>query len=128
MTDAVVGVDKHLNAVFLNPRARELLESSDLDFQIRLQEVLAKTRYSGPITEPEAQAGDRIIEIRAAPLEDGALAILRDVTEERRVQRAKAEFIANASHRSEEHTSELQSRQYLVCRLLLEKKKKKLIL
>src|SRR5258707_9931665 len=30
-----------------------------------------------------------------------------------------------ASVRSEEHTSELQSRQYLVCRLLLEKKKKK---
>src|SRR5438445_8758290 len=29
---------------------------------------------------------------------------------------------ARASHRSEEHTSELQSRQYLVCRLLLEKK------
>src|SRR3712207_4370343 len=28
------------------------------------------------------------------------------------------------STRSEEHTSELQSRQYLVCRLLLEKKKK----
>src|SRR3712207_7048316 len=31
-------------------------------------------------------------------------------------------FLA-ASYRSEEHTSELQSRQYLVCRLLLEKKK-----
>src|SRR3712207_8044302 len=29
-----------------------------------------------------------------------------------------------ARYRSEEHTSELQSRQYLVCRLLLEKKKK----
>src|SRR5947209_15480334 len=28
--------------------------------------------------------------------------------------------------RSEEHTSELQSRQYLVCRLLLEKKKKEI--
>src|SRR5947209_14706996 len=28
-------------------------------------------------------------------------------------------------YRSEEHTSELQSRQYLVCRLLLEKKKNK---
>ena len=98
MTDAVVGVDRELNAVFLNPRARELLEASDLAFHTRLQEVLAKTRYSGPVTEPEAEAGDRIIEIRAAPLEDGALAILRDVTEERRVQRAKAEFIANASH------------------------------
>src|SRR3712207_6974733 len=31
--------------------------------------------------------------------------------------------IAVAPDRSEEHTSELQSRQYLVCRLLLEKKK-----
>src|SRR3712207_7313702 len=31
----------------------------------------------------------------------------------------------DAHRRSEEHTSELQSRQYLVCRLLLEKKKKK---
>src|SRR5258707_11601097 len=31
---------------------------------------------------------------------------------------------AIAMERSEEHTSELQSRQYLVCRLLLEKKKK----
>src|SRR3712207_7470124 len=30
--------------------------------------------------------------------------------------------------RSEEHTSELQSRQYLVCRLLLEKKKKHTII
>src|SRR3712207_7674311 len=30
---------------------------------------------------------------------------------------------ADARPRSEEHTSELQSRQYLVCRLLLEKKK-----
>jgi signal transduction histidine kinase len=98
MTDAVVGVDRDLNATFLNPRARELLESSDPAFHERLQEVLTKTRFSGPVTEPEAWAGDRIIEIRAAPLEDGALAILRDVTEERQIEHAKAEFIANASH------------------------------
>src|SRR3712207_8551170 len=32
-----------------------------------------------------------------------------------------------ADSRSEEHTSELQSRQYLVCRLLLEKKQKYLV-
>src|SRR3712207_8770216 len=37
----------------------------------------------------------------------------------RRVDGALAVLVA----RSEEHTSELQSRQYLVCRLLLEKKK-----
>src|SRR5258707_9724170 len=38
------------------------------------------------------------------------------------VRRAIALF-KQAAERSEEHTSELQSRQYLVCRLLLEKKK-----
>src|SRR3712207_7445056 len=37
-----------------------------------------------------------------------------------------ATALARALTRSEEHTSELQSRQYLVCRLLLEKKKNKL--
>src|SRR3712207_8272424 len=36
------------------------------------------------------------------------------------------EGVVIANNRSEEHTSELQSRQYLVCRLLLEKKKKHL--
>src|SRR5690606_41318376 len=34
--------------------------------------------------------------------------------------------LAGAHHRSEEHTSELQSRENLVCRLLLEKKKKQM--
>src|SRR3712207_8724829 len=42
--------------------------------------------------------------------------------------RAESTGVAVGQHagtpRSEEHTSELQSRQYLVCRLLLEKKKK----
>src|SRR3712207_8859439 len=33
-------------------------------------------------------------------------------------------YVTDPNDRSEEHTSELQSRQYLVCRLLLEKKKK----
>src|SRR3712207_8934428 len=33
------------------------------------------------------------------------------------------QLVALLGERSEEHTSELQSRQYLVCRLLLEKKK-----
>src|SRR3712207_7335916 len=39
------------------------------------------------------------------------------------IELADAEGLAAVSMRSEEHTSELQSRQYLVCRLLLEKKK-----
>src|SRR3712207_7625969 len=42
-------------------------------------------------------------------------------------RRSYAEEVLKADGRSEEHTSELQSRQYLVCRLLLEKKKKRMI-
>src|SRR3712207_8061773 len=36
---------------------------------------------------------------------------------------ASRQMTVRSARRSEEHTSELQSRQYLVCRLLLEKKK-----
>src|SRR3712207_8574896 len=42
--------------------------------------------------------------------------------EPQRVAAPKAPVPPRAPTRSEEHTSELQSRQYLVCRLLLEKK------
>src|SRR3712207_7414912 len=51
----------------------------------------------------------------------GALLYERDdlVGAERVLERG----VELAERRSEEHTSELQSRQYLVCRLLLEKKK-----
>src|SRR3989441_3657722 len=59
---------------------------------------------------------------------------LQDAHDRRqRIRRAGSEGIdlgpargerRDRSHRSEEHTSELQSLAYLVCRLLLEKKKK----
>src|SRR3712207_8716117 len=49
-----------------------------------------------------------------------ALANLRAVSRAGVASRARESAL-----RSEEHTSELQSRQYLVCRLLLEKKKHK---
>src|SRR3712207_8808940 len=57
--------------------------------------------------------------------EDG-VAVRREDVEALATWDAKAEpskEIAFTPARSEEHTSELQSRQYLVCRLLLEKKK-----
>src|SRR3712207_7254035 len=52
---------------------------------------------------------------------------LRGVESERSFLRDAERFFSHLFPgvvRSEEHTSELQSRQYLVCRLLLEKKKK----
>src|SRR3712207_8191028 len=50
----------------------------------------------------------------------GCLARLQEPVDLRARERGR--LLAGAHDRSEEHTSELQSRQYLVCRLLLEKK------
>src|SRR3712207_7310037 len=61
-------------------------------------------------SEPETRGGER--DGRSAPAVPPRLPRLR------RVRRHQVQ-----ARRSEEHTSELQSRQYLVCRLLLEKKK-----
>src|SRR5690554_7537399 len=44
------------------------------------------------------------------------------------IQESLNSYITQEKLRSEEHTSELQSRPHLVCRLLLEKKKKKYII
>src|SRR5437762_9172119 len=51
-------------------------------------------------------------------------AVTLDCLERRQTYRANAFLPAFPKNRSEEHTSELQSPMYLVCRLLLEKKNK----
>src|SRR3712207_8063976 len=54
------------------------------------------------------------------------IALVTEVLEGRVVRPHRHGELELADERSEEHTSELQSRQYLVCRLLLEKKKTRL--
>src|SRR5690349_24291484 len=49
----------------------------------------------------------------------------QELPNERRIERRVGQGRQQTPQRSEEHTSELQSRRDLVCRLLLEKKKKK---
>src|SRR2546429_2497257 len=58
------------------------------------------------------------------PAAERVLAIDDGRTPHLEQQVATVEARAVPPHRSEEHTSELQSRLHLVCRLLLEKKKK----
>src|SRR2546421_1728746 len=62
--------------------------------------------------------------LRGALHRDRDRAPPRLVQSEERVGQSDAGRVRPASLRSEEHTSELQSRSDLVCRLLLEKKKK----
>src|SRR3712207_8293333 len=63
------------------------------------------------------------LDVERALLGAGAQVLERDVAVVlARADHARREVVGG-EERSEEHTSELQSRQYLVCRLLLEKKK-----
>src|SRR3712207_6897923 len=65
--------------------------------------------------------GQRLQRARGRDVDHGAAASLRH---RRKPARGEVDDRLDEHARSEEHTSELQSRQYLVCRLLLEKKKK----
>src|SRR3712207_8652542 len=72
--------------------------------------------------EPDAVVADKASGVYADP------AKVHVVEHDGKYYRCHARHFVSPSPqgrpRSEEHTSELQSRQYLVCRLLLEKKKK----
>src|SRR5207302_9691074 len=61
----------------------------------------------------------------ALPISDGGLHGAGDAARRQEISRHLVELEVALVDRSEEHTSELQSRENLVCRLLLEKKKKK---
>src|SRR6476620_12496518 len=74
------------------------------------------------------QAEDGIRDIGVTGVQTCALPIFLFVAAVVEVPHLRLDrFRDDADHgpRSEEHTSELQSRQYLVCRLLLEKKKQR---
>src|SRR3712207_7790410 len=78
----------------------------------------ARSRPAVPWTSSSSARGRRAAR-RACP------APRRSRGRPRRARRGTRRSSAGSSRpRSEEHTSELQSRQYIVCRLLLEKKKK----
>src|SRR2546425_9655883 len=81
----------------------------------------ATNLYASPRKRPKSDAPLKDLPPRAAQRFKRAregIRALRHVTEQ-------VVFMGTAWKRSEEHTSELQSLAYLVCRLLLEKKKKK---
>src|SRR3712207_7714786 len=89
-----------------------------------------------PYTTLFRSGGDHSIalpELRAAAAVHGPLALVQfdahadtwDAYFEKKYNHGTVFRRALEEGRSEEHTSELQSRQYLVCRLLLEKKNKK---
>src|SRR3712207_8420849 len=75
------------------------------------------TLFRSPTLSRSAVRHLEVVQVGAARL------LLVLITDTGRVEQRVVECPVPVDARSEEHTSELQSRQYLVCRLLLEKKK-----
>src|SRR3712207_7920803 len=84
-------------------------------FRSRQRGLLVVAEGDGePVAGLPALALRRLLGDRDPALGEGVRASADDVD---------GQDLVDVARRSEEHTSELQSRQYLVCRLLLEKKK-----
>src|SRR5687767_15552602 len=102
-----------------SPRRKMLLEWAEVEFEIKVKE-----------TDETFPAGTNIEEVPVIIARNKALAIERSendiVLAADTIVVLENEIIGKPANmdRSEEHTSELQSLAYLVCRLLLEKKKK----
>src|SRR3712207_8319697 len=87
--------------------------------------TLFRSRYLHGIKVDELLANQRVNDRQAWYLTDH-LGSVRQTTDTQGVILSSISYRSFGSIvRSEEHTSELQSRQYLVCRLLLDKHKKK---
>src|SRR3712207_7813226 len=82
-------------------------------YTLSLHDALPISGGGGDVRGPGPRGAARPDRRRAGPGLDGA----------RRAEGGVRVHRGGRPGRSEEHTSELQSRQYLVCRLLLEKKK-----
>src|SRR3712207_8500340 len=84
-------------------------------FRSRVRDY-AQVRADGHIDRRVADAALQMLDVDEFGLDEMDTRVLRSIIEQ---------FGGGpvGLNRSEEHTSELQSRQYLVCRLLLEKKK-----
>src|ERR1035438_10824183 len=90
----------------------------------RRQPAVSLTRRChGAVPYPPREEPKRRGCVRA-PVQSGNYSS-RASTGRARAKRTKLQSPERRGHRSEEHTSELQSLRHLVCRLLLEKKKKK---
>src|SRR3712207_7363992 len=85
-------------------------------FRSLLEPARARQRLHVPERADRERA---LLALEAVRRDRDVVAVDERVGDQRRRHR-----VERRQPRSEEHTSELQSRQYLVCRLLLEKKKK----
>lgn len=98
-------IDPADGIVYANQSIRRLLgpvpDTLDQVVPFRIQEIVRTARDTGEAVDVDAEHGRpvRILRMIASPFEDGrALVVVSDVTERRRVDDMRRDFVTNASH------------------------------
>lgn len=106
MEEGVIAVHEEGRVQVANRAAREILgftpeteRSSDLS-RVRSAELRAvlETSLQTAIRPRSLHVGHREVVVESHPIEDGSIVSLRDVTDVRRLEQVRTDFVANASH------------------------------
>ncbi len=104
LTEGVVLIDPADSVQYSNHAARSLLGGVGDRLArltpMALQRIVAEVRRRGVPAEDEFEYGSsaRWMQVAASPVGGGVLLVLRDATEERRIQAMRRDFVADASH------------------------------
>lgn len=114
MDDGVLAVDQYDNILLFNERVKALLQNSGLKIGEKLDGSIVLSQLAGYLREAletdsvvrkeiKLSNPERIMTVYAAPLnaedaKDGGLLVLSDVTEVRKLQQLRSEFVANVTH------------------------------
>lgn len=119
MAEGVLLLDPNMRPTFANRAARSLLglESEGLPTRLPAQEITESARAAranGETTRAEIQIffpRRLTLRVQASPLqaEDSVMVTLLDMTEERKTQRIRREFVAHASHELKSPVASLQT-------------------
>jgi len=107
LSDGVLAADKRGALISTNAAARRLLGYDETEalpplgelFHDRAHRALMREVLTGAVVEGrELDLGDRTVVVSARPLADGTLLVLSDVTDLRRLETIRRDFVANVSH------------------------------
>ena len=118
MQNGIIAVDEDLNVIFITPVAKKLLgiignpegrQVSDTSRDVKLDDVFNEAMRQGGVYTNEVAArtavgrGHRPLRLYVSPMRNdgkvvGALAMVEDITEIRRLERVRTDFAANVSH------------------------------